>query len=135
MSESYELSYGEVLRELRIYHGYKQKDISSFLNITSQAYSNYENNKRTPDVETMRKIALFYHLTIDKLISYRFTRQIEESGNYMAERTLYRGVSDNGVTIPMTAKQAKMITDILSLPEEQQDACQRFVEFMKKPTS
>ena len=66
MSESYELSYGEVLRELRIYHGYKQKDISDFLNITSQAYSNYENNKRTPDVETMRKIAMFYNLTIDK---------------------------------------------------------------------
>lgn len=135
MSESYELSYGEVLRELRIYHGYKQKDISNFLNITSQAYSNYENNKRTPDVETMRRIALFYNLTIDKLISYRFTRQIEESGNYMADRTLYRGVSDNGVVIPMTAKQAKMITDILSLPEEQQDACQRFIEFIKKPTS
>ena len=46
MSESYELSYGEVLKELRIYHGYKQKDISEFLNIPSQAYSNYENNKQ-----------------------------------------------------------------------------------------
>ena len=135
MSESYELSYGEVLRELRIYHGYKQKDISDFLHITSQAYSNYENNKRTPDVETMRKIAMFYNLTIDKMISYRLTRQIEESGNYMADRTLYRGVSDNGVVIPMTAKQAKMITDILALSEEQQDACQRFVDFLKKPTS
>ena len=44
MSELYELSYGEVLRELRDYHGYKQKDISDYLNITSQAYSNYENN-------------------------------------------------------------------------------------------
>ena len=134
MSESYELSYGEVLKELRIYHGYKQKDISEFLNITSQAYSNYENNKRTPDVEMMRKIAAFYNLTIDKLISYRFTKQIEESGNYMADRSLYRGVSNQGITIPMTAKQAKMVTDILSLPEEQQDACHRFVEFMKKPT-
>ncbi len=135
MSESYELSYGEVLRELRIYHGYKQKDISDYLNITSQAYSNYENNKRTPDVEMMQKIAMFYNLTIDKLISYRLTRQLEESGNYMADRTLYRAVSDNGIVIPMTANQAKMITDILSLSEEQQDACQRFIDFLKKPTS
>ena len=134
MSDSYELSYGDVLRELRTYHGYKQKDISDFLNITSQAYSNYENNKRTPDVEMMRKIAMFYNLSIDKLIDYRYTKQIEESGNYGASKTLYRGVTDNGVVISLTAKQAKMITDILSLPEEQQDACQKFVEFMKKTT-
>lgn len=135
MSDFYELSYGEVLRELRIYHGYKQKDISSYLNITSQAYSNYENNKRTPDIETMRKIADFYHMTVDKLISYRSTRQIEDFGNYGVQRTLYRGVSDSGIAIPMTAKQAKMVTDILSLPKEQQDACQRFIELIKKPTS
>lgn len=132
MSEFYELSYGEVLHELRIYHGYKQKDLSDYLNITSQAYSNYENNKRTPDVETMYKIAKFYNITLDKLLSYRLTRQIEDSGNY---GTLYRGVSDSGITIPMTAKQAKMVTDILSLPTEQQDACQKFIEFMKKPVS
>ena len=52
MSESYELSYGEVLKELRIYHGYKQKEISEFLNITSQAYSNYENNNGYVVVDT-----------------------------------------------------------------------------------
>ena len=65
MSDLYELSYGEVLKELRIYHDYKQKDISDYLNITSQAYSNYENNKRTPDIETMRKVAQFYKITVD----------------------------------------------------------------------
>ena len=36
MSESYELSYGEVLRELRIYHGYKQKDISDIRSISKE---------------------------------------------------------------------------------------------------
>ena len=130
MSESYELTYGEVLRELRIYHGYKQKDISDYLDITSQAYSNYENNKRTPDIETMRKIALFYHISLDKLISYRATKQIEDSCNYMNDPTLYRGISDGGITIPMTAKQAKMVTDILSLPKEEQDACQRLIDLI-----
>lgn len=132
MSEFYELSYGEVLYELRTYHGYKQKDISDYLNITSQAYSNYENNKRTPDVETMYKIACFYKITIDTLIKYRFTKQIEDSGNY---GTLYRGVTDSGITLPLTAKQAKMVTDILSLSEEQQDACQKLINFMKNPIS
>lgn len=130
MSEIYELSYGEVLRELRIYHGHTQKDISTYLNITSQAYSNYENNKRTPDVETMYKIAQFYEKTIDELIEYRYTKQIEDSRNYAANRSLYRGVSDTGITIPLTAKQAKMLTDILALPSEQQDACQKLIDLV-----
>lgn len=130
MSEIYELTYGEVLRELRNYHGYTQKDISRYLNITSQAYSNYENNKRTPDIEILYKIAQFYGRTVDQLIEYRFTRQIEDSRNYAAKRSLYRGVTDTGITIPLTAKQAKMVTDILALPSEQQDACQKLIDFM-----
>ena len=132
MSESYELSYGEVLRELRDYHGYKQKDISTYLNITSQAYSNYENNKRTPDVEIMQKIAQFYRITIDTLISYRYTRQFEDPRNYLNQGTLYRCVDDTGIAIPVSGKQAKMLTDILSLPKEQQTACQQFITFLKK---
>lgn len=128
MSESYELTYAEVLKELREYHDYKQKDISDYLNITSQAYSNYETGKRTPDIETMRKIANFYHIGLDQLVDYRFTKQIEDCGAYMASRSLYRGVTDDGIIIPLTGKQAKMITDILSLPPEQQDACQKLID-------
>lgn len=132
MSEYYELSYGEVLRELRIYHDYKQKDISDYLNITNQAYSNYENNKRTPDIDTIYKIAQFYNITVDKLISYRFTRQFEDSRSY---GTLYRGVSDSGITIPLTAEQAKMVNEILELTPEQQDAYQKFISFIKVKSS
>jgi transcriptional regulator with XRE-family HTH domain len=135
MSDLRELSYGEVLRELRIYHDYKQKDISEYLNITSQAYSNYENNKRTPDIETMYKIAHFYKITLDQLISYRYTKQFEDIPGYMNDRTLYRAVDSSGISIPMKAEQAKMITDILSLTPEQQDACQKFVNFLKTPIS
>lgn len=130
MSEIFALTYGEILRELRIYHDYKQKDLSSYLNITSQAYSNYENNKRTPDIETMRKIAQFYNITLDTLINYRFTGQIEEHGHY---GTLYRGVTDSDISIPLTAKQARTVNDFVSLSPEQQEACQTFIDFMKKP--
>lgn len=129
MSEFYELTYGEVLRELRIYHDYKQRDISDYLNITSQAYSNYENNKRMPDIETIRKIANFYNITVDKLISYRYTTQLEDSRNY---GTLYRGVSDSGVVLPLTAKQAKLVKEFLSLPPDKQDTCHKLIGFMAK---
>ena len=130
MSESYKLTYGEVLRKLRHYHGYTQKEISDQLSITSQAYSNYENNKRTPDIETMQKIALFYGKTLDQLVEYRFTKQIEDSRNYAAARSLYRAVDDTGITIPLTGKQAKILTDILALPAEQQNACQKLTKLL-----
>lgn len=130
MYDNYELTLGEVLKELREFQGYTQKEVSTQLNITSQAYSNYETNKRTPDMEMTRKIAQFYGKTIDQLIECRYTRQIEDSRNYAANRSLYRGVSDTGIVIPMTGKQAKMVTDILSLPPEQQDACQKLIELM-----
>lgn len=130
MYDNYELTLGEVLKELREFQGYTQKEVSTQLNITSQAYSNYETNKRTPDVEMTRKIAQFYGKTIDQLIECRYTRQIEDSRNYAANRSLYRGVSDTGIVIPMTGRQAKMVTDILSLPPEQQDACQKLIELM-----
>lgn len=130
MYDNYELTLGEVLKELREFQGYTQKEVSTQLNITSQAYSNYETNKRSPDMEMTRKIAQFYGKTIDQLIECRYTRQIEDSRNYAANRSLYRGVSDTGIVIPMTGKQAKMVTDILSLPPEQQDACQKLIELM-----
>lgn len=128
MSEYYELSYGEVLRELRIYHDYKQKDISDYLNITSQAYSNYETNKRTPDIDTIYRIAKFYNITVDKLISYRFTRQFEDSRSY---GSLYRGICDEGITIPLTAEQAKMVNELLSLTPEELETYQKLVSFIK----
>ena len=135
MSDLHELSYGEVLKELRIYHDYKQKDISKYLSITSQAYSNYENNKRTPDIDTMYKIAHFYNMTMDHLVSLRHTKQIEDVPGYMNDKTIYRAVHDSGLAIPMKAEQAKMITALLSLTPEQQDACQKFVNFLKTPIS
>ncbi len=132
MSQFYELTYGEVLRELRIFHDYKQREISDYLNITSQAYSNYENNKRMPDIETIRKIANFYNITVDKLISYRYTTQLEDSRNY---GTLYRGVSDSGVVIPLTAKQAKLVKEIVSLSADEQDTCYKLIGLMIKNKS
>ena len=57
-------------------------------------------------------------------------KQIEDSRNYAASRSLYRAVNDSGITIPMTAKQAKMVTDILSLPQDKQDACQKLIDLV-----
>ena len=45
------------LRRLRTDHDYTQAQISDKLNISRQAYSNYETGKRIPDLDILIRIA------------------------------------------------------------------------------
>ena len=56
------------LRFLRIKHKLTQDDLSSLLNISRQAYSNYETSKRTPDLDSRLHISRFYRISIDELV-------------------------------------------------------------------
>ena len=56
------------LRYLRKKHGLTQKDLSKMLNISRQAYSNYETSKRTPDLDSLLYLSRFYHLSLDTFV-------------------------------------------------------------------
>ena len=56
------------LRRLRTDHGYTQTQIAERLNISRQAYSNYETGKRIPDLDILIRIADIYHVTLEELI-------------------------------------------------------------------
>lgn len=56
------------LRFLRTKHKLTQDDLSSLLNISRQAYSNYETSKRTPDLDSLLHISRFYQISIDELV-------------------------------------------------------------------
>ena len=133
MSGSNKINYGKILQDVRIYHGYKLKDISNYLNITSQAYSNYERNHRTPDMEVMNKIARFYGITLDQLLKGEYDKCIGESAGYKPSPKQFQAKADSVTTIPITGKQAKLLTDLLALTEEQQDVCHKLISFMKVP--
>ncbi len=60
---------GNILRNLRESYGYKQYDISKYLSLSHQAYSNYEIGTRTPDVSTLLKLAKFYNVDFNLLIA------------------------------------------------------------------
>lgn len=49
-------------------HKYTQDKVSKYLNITRQAYSNYETGKRNPDVDLLVKLAELYDITLNQLI-------------------------------------------------------------------
>lgn len=62
------IQLAENLRRLRNDHNYTQTQIGDKLNISRQAYSNYETGKRIPDLDILFRIADIYHVTLEQLI-------------------------------------------------------------------
>ena len=56
------------LRQLRQLNGFLQKDIADKLNITASAYGFYEQGKRTPDSNTLNKLAEIFNISTDYLL-------------------------------------------------------------------
>lgn len=56
------------LRELRREKHLYQKDIANYLNISTSAYGYYEQGKRNPDSETIKKLADFYNVSTDYIL-------------------------------------------------------------------
>lgn len=58
----------EYLKKLRIEKGISQQVVADYLEITRQAYSNYENGNRSPDNETLLKLGEFFGVSVDTLL-------------------------------------------------------------------
>ena len=57
------------LRFLRTKHKLTQDDLSSLLNISRQAYSNYETGVREPNLQLLAELSWIYHTSVDSLIT------------------------------------------------------------------
>ena len=56
------------LKKLRSQKGVSQQVVADYLEITRQAYSNYENGNRDPDNETLLKLAEYFEVSVDYLL-------------------------------------------------------------------
>ena len=63
-----ETVFAHNLRFYREKAGFTQQEFSKMLNITRQAYSNYENFVREPNLSTLASIAVLLHVSLDTLI-------------------------------------------------------------------
>ena len=88
------------LRHLRKQHELTQKDLSRMLNISRQAYSNYERGKRIPDIGMLIRLADIYGVSLEQLLTQTCTKDgvlNESHGPY------YRGmVIENADTLYFT---------------------------------
>lgn len=55
------------LKSARMKKGIKATDLAKALNVSKQTLSNWENNKRNPDIEIYMKLADFYGCSVDYL--------------------------------------------------------------------
>ncbi|MEW5783651.1 MAG: helix-turn-helix transcriptional regulator [Bacillota bacterium] len=62
------MELGARLKKLRDEKGISQLELAKALNISNVMLSRYEKNKRSPDYETLNKLADFYDVTTDYLL-------------------------------------------------------------------
>lgn len=77
---------GDKIKELRKLNDITQQDLANKLGISFQALSNYENNRRTPNIELIKKLCVLFNCTADELLeidspSERAKVQINNSFN------------------------------------------------------
>lgn len=63
------------LKELRLAAGESQAMVASVLNITQQAYANYESGKRKPDIMVISKLAKHYDVMINSFFADEETKK------------------------------------------------------------
>ena len=115
------------LRYLRKLNNMTQDDLSAALNISRQAYSNYENSKRTPDLDSLRRLSGIFHVSLDKLVNENLaspSQLIKETSEpyYMAIDT------QTGNTLYLTEAETKLISGYRSLSEDNRCILNGFIK-------
>ena len=114
------------LRRLRTDHDYTQTQIGRKLNISRQAYSNYEIGKRIPDLDILIRIADIYHITLEELIMKPCTGAgviSQNSGPY------YIGMEiESTDTIYLTKEEVELLTHYRNADEDDRKLTQKVLK-------
>jgi transcriptional regulator with XRE-family HTH domain len=60
--------YMERFKQLREENGYSQQFVAEHLNVSQQAWANYESGKREPSIKILKEIAVFFDVSLDYLL-------------------------------------------------------------------
>jgi len=113
------LEFPERLKSLRKDKGMTQEELGLKINVTKVSISGYENGNRTPDMDTLQKIADVLETTIDYLLGR------QDQNNYIPEwatskdkRDFKKMLEDDGEImfdgVPMSERDRERVMDVLS---------------------
>lgn len=105
------MTLGDKLKELREEKELTTREMSKILNIGKSTFSNYENDVRRPDYDTLSKIADYFDVSIDYLLGRTTIKNLPKEDK-------------RDHTIPIAAHfKGKEMT------EEQRKRIEKFIEF------
>ena len=74
-------NFAAILKDLRVQHNMSQADLARVLGVSRSTVSSYENDTRSPDKDTLLKIAACFQVSTDFLLGYD-TAAISNSSEY-----------------------------------------------------
>lgn len=109
----------EMIAELRKDKGLLQKELAQLLGVSIGTISNYETGVHNPEIETLIKLADFFHVSVD----------------YMLGRIKFRGALDI-LNSPITADDkavtvGEVLNDIVSLSDDNRKALIEYLKLLK----
>ena len=68
------------IKEIRLANNMKQSDLADKLNVTQATVSGWESGRRTPDLESVRRVAEIFNCSIDELLGNNKAPTVEQNG-------------------------------------------------------
>ncbi len=82
------------LKKLRNQFGISQQQLADVIAVSQQSVNKYENHSVEPDIETLIKMADFFHVTVDYLIGRNDTENNEKIGITPREVELLQAIRE-----------------------------------------
>ncbi|MGN8920599.1 helix-turn-helix domain-containing protein [Lachnospiraceae bacterium HCP28S3_F9] len=122
------------LKYLRKKHNLTQTTLSQILNISRQAYSNYETSKRTPDLDSLLQLTTFYQVNLNDLVLGNLQDTTIYSDKVSETVVPYTFGKDKktGNTIYLTDEELDLITQFRTLSKENKQIITGFLHSNSK---
>ena len=117
------------LKTLRKKNLMTQQEVGEMLNISRQAYSNYETGKRAPEIGLLVKLSSFYNVTLDDMIKQTLSPYNgqgvirERSGNLTVAK---EQLSED--TIYLSKEEVEMLMKYRTLSEDDKKFVDRIIK-------
>jgi len=87
------MKLGDIIKELLEQQGLTQKEMAQILDISPSAFGNYVQNAREPDYQTLKRIADYFHVTVDFLLDHPDSSDLSHNERLLIH--IFRSLSED----------------------------------------
>ena len=113
----------QLIRDLREDHDLTQKEVATYLGVSQQTYSNYENGVREIPTNTVVALARYYQVSTDYLLKEELEECEQAGSSYLGNTNL------NSTYLEDTTLHDVMY-DIQGLDDDARKELLRFIQFL-----